>query len=264
MKGGGHPTDRAVREQIKKCQDPEWYPGKRAPVSGRPPVVTGHQKMEIARVAMELKLKRKRAPTPALVRAKLPRLTLNRDSGQPLSDDTFHRIFKTHCYDKDEDDPWQWLACPSQDYLPDFMKPLRVQCAEHITLHFSPGAWVSHVAIDPCSTLLPRTVARLEEQQVAAMGKVSYKHITNILASPASCLPTFSDTFRHFPTLSDTFGHFPTLSDTFRYFPTLSDTCRHFRTLSDTFRHFPTLSDTFRHFPTLSDTVGKGRKARNR
>ena len=172
LKGGGCPSDRAVRDLLKRCQDPKWYPGKLSSFStGRPPVVTAHQKQEIARVAMDLKSNKRRMPTPALVRAKLPRVSLNRQTGQPLSDWSITGIFKTHCFDDDDDDPWQWLACPSQDYLPDSMKPLRVGCAEHILEHFRPGAWVSHIAFDPCSTLLPRTAARLEEQQVAAMGK---------------------------------------------------------------------------------------------
>ena len=172
--GGGHPNPRSVREVVQKARHTEWYPGKpRENVGGRPKVVTEHQMVEIARVGMGLK-KRKLKPSPARVRAVLPRLSLNKATGAPLSDEFIREIFRTRCYDETEDDPWQWLSCASQDYLPDSMLPLRVSCCQHILDNFSVRAWTSHVAIDPCYSLLPRLLARLEEQQVAAMGKVKW------------------------------------------------------------------------------------------
>ena len=59
LKGGGHPTARAVRALVRRCSDPGWFPGK-APKygGGRPAVYSQHQKQEVARVAMELKRKR--------------------------------------------------------------------------------------------------------------------------------------------------------------------------------------------------------------
>ena len=175
LKGGGKPSARAVRNQIHLCSDSSWYPGKPLSVStGRPSVVTEHQKDEIARVAMELKRGCKRNPTPAQVRSKLPKLSLNPATQDPLSDKSIRDVFRTRCFDEDEDDPWQWLASPSQDCLPEEMKPLRVACAEHYLETFTAGAWVNDVAIDPCSSLLPRTAARLHEQQVSAMGKMKW------------------------------------------------------------------------------------------
>ena len=114
-------------------------------------------------------------PSPALVRAKLPRLAMNRTTGKPISDEFIRAVFKDRCYDETEDDPWQWLPNPSKDYLTDTMKEKRVATAKYILDTFHAGSWVTHVAFDPCSSLLPRTPARLEEQQVAAMGKNKWR-----------------------------------------------------------------------------------------
>jgi hypothetical protein len=170
LKGGGHPTSRAVRKLVRKCADSSWYPGKEPEnTGGRPPVYSDHQKAEVARVAMDLKRKLI-APTPRLVRARLPQIARNPSTGMPMSNKAIHSVFTTLCFDEDEDDPWQWLPSPAQDYIPESLKPLRVKCAQHILKEFSSSAWYSHVAIDPCSSLLPRTAQRLEDQQVAAMG----------------------------------------------------------------------------------------------
>ena len=55
------------------------------------------------------------------------------------------------------------------------MKENRVATAEYILDTFSAGSWVTHVGFDPCSSLLARTPARMEEQQVAAMGKSKWR-----------------------------------------------------------------------------------------
>ena len=88
VKGGGHPCRTAVKKIIAKAKDPAWYPGKPARSSdgdkgGRPPVYSAHQKAEVARVAMELKRKLK-APTPSRVRARLPQICRNPETGEPL------------------------------------------------------------------------------------------------------------------------------------------------------------------------------------
>ena len=171
MAGGGSPSERAVRALVARCQGTDFYPGRpRENAGGRPPSATEHQRAEVARVAMDLK-RRRLAPSPARVRAVLPRLTLNKETGEPLSDRILRDVFKTRCYDETEDDPWQWLPSASQDYLQEKVKPLRVRTGRHILSNFHPNSWTSHVAIDPCSSLLPRVPWRLEEQQVAAMGK---------------------------------------------------------------------------------------------
>ena len=59
-------------------------------------------------------------------------------------------------------------------YLPASLKPLRFKCAKHFLDVFEGGAWWNHVAFDPCSSLLPRTQSRLEDQEVAAMGKMKW------------------------------------------------------------------------------------------
>ena len=57
------------------------------------------------------------APTPARIRATLPRKTINKASGFHMSDSTITRIFKMKCYDEKEDDPWHdciYLQCKIQ------------------------------------------------------------------------------------------------------------------------------------------------------
>ena len=119
--------------------------------------------------------KRKLNPSPARVRAKLLRLAMNRTTGKPISDNRIRDIFKLRCYDETEDDPWQWLPNPSKDYLSDQMVASRLRTAKYILANFSTNAWASHIAIDPCSSLLPRYPQRLEDQQVAAMGKNKWR-----------------------------------------------------------------------------------------
>ena len=171
LKGGGHPSSRAMRALLKKCESPDWFPGKGpTDVGGRPPVYSEHQKQEVARVAMDLKRKLV-APTPRLVRARLPQLARNPGTGKLMSNKFIRQVFVTRCFDETEDDPWQWLQSPAQDFLTEDMPPMRVRCAEHILRHTHAGSWYQHIAIDPCSSLLPKTARRLEEQQVAAMGK---------------------------------------------------------------------------------------------
>ena len=85
LKGGGHPTARSVRRLVLKCSDPSWFSGK-APVrtGGRPLVYSKHQNAEVARVAMELKRKRV-APCPRQVRARLPSVARNPETLKPMS-----------------------------------------------------------------------------------------------------------------------------------------------------------------------------------
>ena len=119
---------------------------------------------------MELKRK-KVAPNPRNVRARLPKTSLNTDTEFPISDKTIQRIYQVHCFDEDEDDPWQWLHSIEQDVLPEKLRSWRVQTAKHLLSEFGAGSWVHHVSIDPCASLLPKTLERLEELEVAAMGK---------------------------------------------------------------------------------------------
>ena len=170
VKGGGCPTERAVQKAIQRCQDEGWRPGlSETRAGGRPPVYSALQKKKMAEAAMSLKRKIIR-PTPAKVRAKIPRTCLNPSTSQPVSDYTIYSVFKTMCYDADEDDPWQYLSTATKDYLPEIMKPKRVTMAQYVLDHMSGMACSNHVAIDPCSSLLPTSATRCEEQRVAAMG----------------------------------------------------------------------------------------------
>ena len=106
------------------------------------------QKKEMARVAMETKRKLVR-PTPADVRAKLPRLSMNPETQEAASDWTIYKIFHSLCYDEQEDDPWVYMHSPSKDFLSDSMKQNRVTFATNFLEYIPTGAWATQVAIDP-------------------------------------------------------------------------------------------------------------------
>ena len=93
----------------------------------------------MARVAMATKRKLVK-PTPALVRAKLPRLSVKPETGAPVSDSTIYQIFHTMCYDEKEDDPWVYMHSPSKDFLSDGMKVARVSCGKHFLEESATGA----------------------------------------------------------------------------------------------------------------------------
>ena len=170
LQGGGQPTRQCVFQTIKKCKEPGWYPGRTTGErTGRPPSISAHQKESIARVLMDTKRKLVR-PTPAIARAKLPRLSINAETGNPISDTTMYDIMHTMCYDEDEDDPWVYAYSPSKDFLSDAMKVHREGTGRYVMDNFPAGAWASHVAIDLCISILPNTKALSDDQKVAAMG----------------------------------------------------------------------------------------------
>ena len=113
--GGGHPKKRAVQKHwTKKKVKDNWFPGKKPDnPGGRPPRITMAQKKAIADKAMELKQDLV-APTPEKVRICLPKRTINKSIQEPISDEQIRRIFKTMCYDEEEDDPWQFLPSVQQ------------------------------------------------------------------------------------------------------------------------------------------------------
>ena len=109
-------------------------------------------------------------PTPGKVRAKLPRLSLNPETGAPVSDWTIYNVMHKMCYDESEDDPWVYEYSPAKDYLSDTMMERRVIFADHVLDELPAGAWSTHVAIDPCISILPTTAAQTDDQKIAAMG----------------------------------------------------------------------------------------------
>ena len=170
LKGGGRPGRTAVLAAIKKSQEEGWYPGKvLGKRTGRPPVFSARQKASMARVAMDTK-RNLIKPTPAGVRAKLPRLCLNPVTQAPASNWTIYKVFHSMCYDEEEDDPWVYMHSPSKDFLSDAMKKNRLVFAERVLERLQAASCWSHVAIDPCITILASSDAQSEDQRVAAMG----------------------------------------------------------------------------------------------
>ena len=86
LKGGGNPTRQAVFQNIKRCKEPGWYPGKvHGARTGRPASISQHQKEQVAKALMAAK-KRLQRPTPEVARAKRPRLCINKATGKSMSD----------------------------------------------------------------------------------------------------------------------------------------------------------------------------------
>lgn len=171
VQGGGHPSGRAVKAiwaKVKK--DGQWLLGQTpANQGGRPAQITQGQKQAIANKAMGLK-KELLAPTPERVRISMPRKTINKTTKKPISDSSIQRVFKTLCYDEDEDDPWQYRNAPQQDCLTQRDFPARVRTAQHVLHNVTKAAAWNFVAIDPCFSLLPRQQFKADQLKIAAMG----------------------------------------------------------------------------------------------
>ena len=169
--GGGKPSARAVQKHwTKKKQDKDWYPGKgKDKATGRPAQISQSQKQAIADKAMELK-KKMVIPTPENVRICLPKKTINKATQEPISDNTFWRVYQSMCYDEKEDDPWQYLPSIRQDCLTKDMLPARIKTADHVLQWISEGSAWNFVAIDPCLTLLPRQQSKADQLKIYAMG----------------------------------------------------------------------------------------------
>ena len=199
--GGGHPTARAVTKQWTKTkQDDTWHPGKKPEnPGGRPEQITPAQKQAIANKAMELKGEIE-APTPEKIRICLPKKTINKQTKEPISNKTIYRIFKTMCYDEDEDDPWQYLTSLQQDCLTDGMKPPRVKTAQHALNNITDNAAWNFIAIDPCFSLLPRKEEKAELLKIAQLGfkkwmsKKSKRKGTNLRAPATAKTQAQKDT----------------------------------------------------------------------
>ena len=214
LTGGGHPSARAIRQVLANCANSSWYPGRISEASpGRPPVYSEHTKQEIARVGMELKRKNM-APTPRKVRARLPHLTRHPGAGRPIDKKTIDAVFQTRCYDENEDDPWQYLPCASQDILHTDLKPRRVTCAQHILEEFPAGAWYGHVAIDPCYSLLAKSMERMDKQQVKAMGKSNWMSMMPNAKETICGRPT-QPTPNRVATMCESIGHLYALAESF-------------------------------------------------
>ena len=168
-KGGHSLTGRAVQKHWTKAAQKKKDSEKASNPVGRPPTISLKQKQAIANKAMELK-KALIAPTPERIRICLPKTTINKATDEPISDWTFHQVFKTMCYDEKEDDPWQYLPSIQQDSLTANMKAPRAKTATHVLNNFTDHASWNFVAIDPCLSLLPRKQENADLLKIAAMG----------------------------------------------------------------------------------------------
>ena len=166
VQGGGRPSGRAIKKIWVKAKLLDQTPANQR---GRPPQITQGQKQAIANKAMGLKQELV-APTLERVRICMPRKTINKTTKKPISNSSIQRVFKTMCYDEDEDDPWQYRNAPQQDCLTEQDFPARVRTGQHILRNVTRAAAWNFVAIDPCFSLLPRQQYKADQLKIAAMG----------------------------------------------------------------------------------------------
>ena len=162
--GGGNPTRQALHQLFDKIdEDPEWFPGKAEPRSGRPRALSGTKRSAIAKSAMSMKLRNEEVTYSRLV-GTCPKATINPETNRPVDKKRIYDILRSECYDVDPDDPWSHDARLSRTALSDDMKVKRARFAEVVSEREHPDEWLfdNLVWSDLCNSVLPRT------EQVAA------------------------------------------------------------------------------------------------
>lgn len=75
-------------------------------------MITTAQENTIAQSAMNMKSKGL-VPTVAAVVAQCPKATMNPETQEPFTSKVICQVFKSRCYDKNPDEPWEF-RCPKQ------------------------------------------------------------------------------------------------------------------------------------------------------
>ena len=170
--GGGSPSREAIRQLCEKMEeDPEWFPGKRASMGGRPRSVSAQNEAVIARSAVALK-KAGIEPTFALVAAQCPNASLNPATGERIDKKRIYSIMKERCYDETPDQPWKHRPRLSKTLLTAEDMQRRMRWAESMkSLRHTPAWYVKHLIwTDICNDILPRTPRKATLQAQARKG----------------------------------------------------------------------------------------------
>ena len=172
-KGGGHPTDAAVRKLFEKMDgDADWYPGKTyGSAGGRPCAISGTNKAVIARSIMALK-ESGAEPTYGLAIAQCPNAAVNPDTGAPVTKKRIYDIMRSHCYDEDPDLPWTNRPRLSKTMLTAEDEERRLAWGHYIQgLRHTPAWYIKRVVwTDICNSVLPRSVRKTAQQAQARKG----------------------------------------------------------------------------------------------
>ena len=174
--GGGTPGKNTIRLWREKFEaDPQWYPGKQsddAEKPGRKKVITKQQEASIAKSAMAQKAKGVE-PTAMLMKATCPAATLNPETGEQFSDKVILQVFRTRCYDKDPEYPWQMLPSKCKTALTPELKAHRnTWGGTMLEMNHHRGWYHRHVLwMDPCHTIVPGKKKTEFDQTMASYGE---------------------------------------------------------------------------------------------
>ena len=119
--GGGHPSKQAVAELANNvAKDDQWYPGKvsaGAKKRGPKKKFTRGKQLRVAKSAMALKRSGAEVSVGAVL-ARTPKAATNPKTGQLYTAPTISKVFKEHCFDEGEADPWLLLGPCHKAALP--------------------------------------------------------------------------------------------------------------------------------------------------
>ena len=174
--GGGHPTKQAIqllRQQLET--DLEWYPGKLTENAGKrgpKTTFTSQKRRAVARSAMAVKAAGEE-PSVAAIIARCPKATWNPRTKAPYAKERVLEVFRTECYDKDPEHPWQHVAPLQKTALSTNLKEARVKWGTTLLEECANNGWYARhcIWIDPCSTIVTSSPKAAFDEQQARHGK---------------------------------------------------------------------------------------------
>ncbi len=174
--GKVHPVKSSLSKMFAKMDnDKEWFPGKRDPDARAPgpaPVLRGVKRTAVAEAAMGLK-RRGVEPTYADIVAQCPSAALNPDTGLAVHPNRVYKVVNEDCYDNDPALPWRHQPRVAKQRLTDAAMLRRFLWAKSMSPLPHTGEWLylNIVWTDICNSVLPRTVAKSNEQKLARKGR---------------------------------------------------------------------------------------------
>ena len=133
--GGGHPSKQAIAELAAVVEkDHNWFPGKltaHAKKRGPKQRFTRAKQLQVAKTAMALK-RNGGEVTVGAVQARAPKAATNPKTGQLYTAPTISKVFKEHCFDEEQTDPWLFLGPCHKAALPPWLIEARKTWAEKV------------------------------------------------------------------------------------------------------------------------------------
>ena len=186
---GCSPSSNAVKQLFVKVDaDADWFPGKaNYDDVGALPVMTGQQRMALARCAMTMK-KNGIEPTYGKVVAACPKAALNPKTKRPFSKHSVYLIFQEDCYDDDPFLPWVNKARYSKTALTLEMMERRRKFADYISALHHNNAWFFNnlVWTDLCNSIVPLIEKKANEMALARKANKGWISLGSELSSENS------------------------------------------------------------------------------